>query len=62
MSLFRIELKFDLIYCFIVLENICKQTDTHTQSSTDAAEMIPYQNSVDGNQTVIIASVAVSVT
>ena len=55
-----IEISFHLD--LIILEIICKQTHTHTQSRTNAPEMIPYQNLLMVNQTVVIASVATSAT
>ena len=38
------------------------QTDRHTQSGTDAPDMIPYWNLLMVNQTVVTANVAASVT
>ena len=45
-------------HCF---RNYCRQTARHMQSTTDAPEMIPYQNLLMMNQTVVIASGAASV-
>ena len=52
----------NLVSVLISLFQKLQQTDRHMQSRTDAPDMIPIKNLLMVNQTVVIASMAASVT